>query len=75
MDTLIWAGTTAFGVVAWALRLEGKVNAEQQSREALKEKVIEGQQSIKELIHVQLEDISARLGRIERGMNGHLPKD
>lgn len=61
---VMWAATSTLGIVGWALRLESKVTQEAIQREALKE-----------LISSKLDGIAQRLGRIEKGMNGHLPRE
>jgi hypothetical protein len=61
-------GTTFVGSVAWVFHsitgLETRVS------------VIDSQyKDLTTLIESRFDDVSRRLDRIERGMNGHLPKD
>lgn len=60
----IWLATTVFGVLVWAIRLEGRVNMSDQKDLALKE-----------LIDSKFDAINDRLDRIDRSLNGHLRKD
>jgi hypothetical protein len=63
---LFLASHIVLGIV-WSVRLEGKVNVAQQARDDLKE-------FLKILIDTQFADVSRRLDRIERSMNGTLLK-
>lgn len=54
-------GTALFGVVGWAFQLSNRVS------------VVEVQRAdLEKLINARFDDMARRLGRIERGMNGHL---
>ena len=53
--------TSAFGVIVWALRLEGRINTADQ-------KYLD----LKELINTKFDSVSDRLERIERSLNGYL---
>lgn len=52
-------GLQLIGIVVWGVRLEGKVNNQDQRYGDLKE-----------LINTQFDNVNGRLDRIERAMNG-----
>ena len=63
----ITLGISIVGAIAWAIRLEGRVNTV--------EKVTELKHTdLKELINTKFDSISSRLERIERALNGALLK-
>jgi RNase H-fold protein (predicted Holliday junction resolvase) len=60
---LVTLGVMGFGVVAWALRLEGRVNTQAQTNEQF-------QASIKETLESEFSALDKRLSRIEAAIIG-----
>lgn len=54
------------------IRLEGRVNTQEQKQIDLKELINAKLDNLTELVNVKLNPIEQRLGRIEKSMNGHL---
>lgn len=57
-------GALTLGVFAWAFNINNRVTVLETKDD-----------SLKELITIQFEAVKSRLDRIERGMNGRLPRD
>lgn len=64
LSLYIYITSVIIGALIWSVRLEGRITTGDQKTA-----------DVKELIGSQLLDISRRLDRIERGMNGHLPRE
>ena len=64
MELVIFAASSVFGAVIWALRLEGRIDTSEARYNDLKE-----------LINTRFDDSGNRLDRIERSMNGFLHKE
>lgn len=58
-NVVAFLGTVLIAVIGWAIRLESKVNVQDQKFDDLKE-----------LIEAKFDMIAQRLGRIETAMNG-----
>ena len=58
---VIFFATSIFCIIAWALRLEGRVNTADQRH-----------LDLKELINTRFDSVDDRLDRVERSINGHL---
>lgn len=65
---LAWLAASAVATVIWGVRLEGRVNTQEQ----LTDQRFDG---IKELLEAEFKSISQRLDRIERSMNGRLHRE
>jgi hypothetical protein len=63
MSDLLTVGGMAVGVIAWALRLEGRVNTQDKVHEQL-------QESIKESLKSEFSTLDSRLSRIEAAIIG-----
>lgn len=64
--------STIMGVVAWALRLEGRINTAEKLTETKDELYMQKHNDLKELINSKFDTADNRLERIERALNGAL---
>lgn len=64
VELAIFTIVSVFGITVWSIRLEGRVNAQEQRYDDLKE-----------LINARFDASDNRLTRIEHSMNGFLHRD
>jgi hypothetical protein len=67
-----FALTLFAGIIAWAFRLEGRVNTQERLQE---QKHSDLKEFITTLMEVKFSSVNQRLDRIERNGNGHAVKE
>lgn len=66
--------TTIVGIVTWGASLTGRTVALETKVEAIVDGESKTQEFLEKLINQRFDATDARIGRIERSMNGHLSK-
>ena len=61
--------------LGWVYTISNRTTAVEVENKGSKELIEEKFENLHKLLSIHLNNINGRLDRIERGMNGHLPKD